>query len=65
MVCRSMSYHLEKLVIFSIHFVVDIYKVNYIFPQNGDLVPRTSKDQKSHLVHSLNLTEEENKAQRG
>lgn len=52
-------------MIFSTHFVVDVYKVNDIFPQNGDLVLRTAKDLKGHIVHSLNLAEGENKVQGG
>lgn len=64
-VCRSIAYHWEKLMIFSRHFVVDAYKINDILPQNKDLISNAAKGLEGRLVQSLNLTEEENKVKRG
>lgn len=63
-VSRSITYHQEKLVLFSRHFVVDAYKINDILPHNKDLVFNAAKGPETCLVQSLNLTEEENTVKR-
>lgn len=43
---------------FSIHFMVDIYKVNDTLPLNRDLFLRAAKDLRVHQAQSLNFTKE-------